>query len=157
MLAHQIMNSFFVTVRPTDSVQQAVEAMTRERVGIVCVCDDSQVPVGVVTDRDIVTRGCSKKLSLEQATVRSIMTQQPLTCPLDADMAEVQAAMQKRTVARVLVVDDLGRLAGVISLAEIWHHETPLWAGSLSRHITERELRVAPTGGHFDTGRSREA
>jgi hypothetical protein len=45
-------------------------------------------------------------------------------------------------------------LEGIITLAEIWHSESPLKAGAISRRLTERELRVGATGGHYDAGRS---
>lgn len=156
MLARELVNRYFVTVRPTDSVQQAVDAMTKKQVGVVSVCDESGVPLGVLTDRDIVTRACSKRLSLQEASAASIMTREPLTCHVDDEMHEVEAAMTKRSVARVLAVDDEGRMVGIISLAEIWHHESPLRAGSLSRRISERELRIAATGGHYNSGRATE-
>ncbi len=153
MLAAEIMNRFFVAVRPTDSVQDVVQVMTYEHVGIVCVCDDAGCPLGVLTDRDIIIRVCSRKISLEQTVVLSVMTPDALVCRLDSDMSDVEILMQKRSVGRLFVVDDQRRVVGVITLAEIWHFESPHMAGALSRRIFEREFRVAPTGGHFDCGR----
>src|SRR5690606_27188808 len=102
---------------------------------------------------DVIIRACSKGLLLHETPASAIMSQSPLTCGVDDPMDQVQDAMKNRGVARVLVVDEAGKLTGVISLAEIWHYESPLMAGSLSRRVTEREFRVAPTGGHFDSGR----
>jgi CBS domain-containing protein len=153
MFAREIMNKFLVIVRPTDTVQTAVEAMTNEQVGIVCVCDESAAPIGVITDRDIVTRVCFKNLPLDTTFVTAVMTPHPLTCGLNASMEEVERAMQQRSVARVLVTDPTGGPAGVISLAEIWHYESPISAGAVSRSVTEREFRMPTPGGHFDSGR----
>lgn len=153
MFAREIMNNFLVVVKPTDTVRRAVDAMTNEQVGIVCVCNENDVPVGVITDRDIVTRVCFKDLPLDTTLVTTVMTPHPLTCGPDTPMEEVENAMQQRSVARVLVTEATGRLAGVITLAEIWHYESPMSAGAVSRRVTEREFRVQTTGGHFDSGR----
>lgn len=147
------MNRFFVALAPSDPIRMAVEAMTTERVGLVCVCDEERTPVGVLTDRDIVTRGCFKRLDLEREPIQSIMTPHPLICSPDDEMDDVEQQMERRGVGRVLVADG-GALQGVITLAEIWHSESPLKAGAISRRVTGRELRVEATGGHYDAGRA---
>jgi CBS domain-containing protein len=153
MRAREIMNTYLVAMSPSDSLQQVAERMANEQVGIVCICNEGNVPLGVITDRDIVTRACAKGLPLPGTQASAIMSPSPLTCGVEAPMDEVQETMKGRGVGRVLVVDETGKLTGIISLAEIWHYESPLMAGALSRRVTEREFRVAPTGGHFDSGR----
>ena len=153
MRAKDIMNRFFVALSPSDPIRSAVEAMTSEGVGLVCVCDEARSPLGVLTDRDIVTRGCFKRLDLDREPLQTIMTPHPLVCGPDDEMDEVEQQMERRGVARVLVADG-GVLEGVITLAEIWHSESPLKAGAISRRVTGRELRVEATGGHYDAGRS---
>lgn len=151
------MNGFFVGLVPTDTAQRAAEMMKAEGVGIVCVCGIEKLPLGVVTDRDLALRVCAEGLSPGDVPLHAIMTGEPVTCHLDTPIAEIERLMTHHTVGRVLVVDDRGILCGVISLAEIWHHESPLTAGALSRMVTERELRATPTGGHFDSGRPSKA
>lgn len=153
MKAEEIMNRFCVVLKPLDTVMAAASAMRQESVGIVCICTESGVPIGVLTDRDIVVRACAQALPPTTTSVQAIMTPNPATCRLDAEMEEVERDMQRRGVGRVLVVDDAGRLAGVITLAELWHSESAWAAGAVSRRVSERELRVQRTGGHFDTGR----
>lgn len=155
MRAKEIMNRFFVALRPTDPVRAAVEAMAQERVGLVCVTDEAGAPLGVLTDRDIVTRGCYKRLDLDREPISMVMTPNPLLCSPDDDMDEVEQQMERRGVGRVLVAQS-DVLEGVITLAEIWHSESPLKAGAISRRVTERELRVGATGGHYDAGRFRD-
>lgn len=152
MQAQEIMNRFFVTIRPTDSIQIVVDAMVNERVGIVCVCDERGAPLGVVTDRDVVTRVCFKRYTCQDTMVGSVMTPHPLTCSPESPMEDVKLEMERRGVGRVLVTDHTGLLVGVITLAEIWHSESPMIACALSRRVTEGQLRVAPTGGHSDAG-----
>lgn len=146
MRASEMMNTFFVALMPSDSVLTAASAMRDECIGIVCVCNSQGVPVGVLTDRDIAVRVCAAERSPRETPVETVMTPSPLTCHVDDTATEVEAEMQSKGLGRALVVDDAGRLVGVISLAEIWHHESPFKAESVSRTITQRELRMNPTG-----------
>lgn len=148
MRAREMMNTFFVELRPTDTVRQAAEAMRNDGVGIVCVCNERRAPLGVVTDRDVVLRVCAKGLAPESTQLKDIMSTNPVICRTETAVEEIKTAMTNRRVGRVLVADHEGELVGLISLAEIWHYESPLSAGPLSRRVTEREFRARPTGGH---------
>lgn len=147
MFAKEIMNEFFVVVRPTTTVAQAAELMKNECVGLVCVCNEDREPLGVITDRDIVVRVCAARLDPQDTEVQDFMTTDLLRCgPLDP-MSEVEATMTQRGIGRVLVVSEERCLVGVITLAEIWHHESPFAAGAVSRQITSREFRMVSSSG----------
>jgi len=150
MNAKEMMNACFVELGPTDSVHVAACAMRDEMVGLVCICDEAHRPIGVVTDRDLVTRVCAAERPIHSTEVVEIMSPHPITCSLDASAAEIEDLMAGRGVARVLVTADDGRLVGVVTLAEIWHYESPLTAGHVSRRVTQRHLRVqtGSTGRH---------
>lgn len=141
-----MMNRFFVEVRPTDTVRAVAEAMKDESVGIVCVTDEGHKPVGVLTDRDLAIRVCAAGLSSGDTLVQEVMSAAPVTAPLEASASEVETRMKETGLGRMLVVDEEGRLNGVVTLAEIWHYESPLTAGQVSRSITGRELRAHATG-----------
>lgn len=151
MKAREIMNSLVIRVPGNTSIRNVAELMRREGVGIVCVCDDENRPRGVITDRDIVMRAVASGRSLEHTQADEIMTTSLLTWRMDADVAEISQAMKLKRIGRMLVLDDDGRVAGLITLAEIWHYESPFDAAPVSRTVTERELRVQPSGGHADT------
>jgi len=151
MRASEMMNTFFVELRPSDSVLMAVRAMQEECIGIVCVSDQHGAPLGVLTDRDVAVRVCAQERSPRETLLQAVMSGPPMTCHVDDSASEVEGRMQQRGVSRALVVDDDGRLVGVVSLAEIWHHESPFRAESVSRTITQRELRMNPTGARISS------
>lgn len=150
MKAREMMNACFVELAPTDSVHLAACAMRDEMVGLVCVCDPQHRPLGIVTDRDLTTRVCAAERPVRGTELQAIMTPQPLSCGLDASASEVETIMAENGVSKVLVVDDHGRLAGTVTLAEICHHESLLTAGRVSRRATQPQLRVqtGSTGQH---------
>ncbi len=149
MRAMEVMNGFVVRAEATNLVRDVARAMRDQGVGIVCVCDENQVPLGVVTDRDITVRVCAAAVAPDTTQVQAIMTPRPITCGEQTSIEDVHSLMNDNGVARVLVVNEENRLAGVVTLAEIWHYESPLSAGPISRRLTERELRVhsASAGG----------
>ena len=147
MHALEVMNGFVVRAKATSLVKDVAQSMRDQGVGIVSICDEEQRPVGVVTDRDITVRVCAAGTPPETTAVQAIMTKKPVTCDVNTPVEEIHRLMNAHGIGRVLVVDEEGRLAGVVTLAELWHYESPLTAGPVSRRVTERELRVHGTGG----------
>lgn len=142
MKASEMMNSYVVVMGPADSVERAAQSMRDEKVGFICVCDEEQHPLGIVTDRDLATRVCASSLPPQTTAIRRIMSPSPVTCRLDTTASDIEAIMTKTGLGRILVIDEDGALAGVVTLAEIWHYESPLSAAPASRRVTERGLRL---------------
>ncbi|HXS18138.1 MAG TPA: CBS domain-containing protein [Polyangiaceae bacterium] len=153
MRAREVMNQFVPHVGVDQNVKDVARLMRDEGAGCVCVCDEQGVPVGVITDRDIVVRACVGETALGELNAGSIMTERPVVCGLDTDLEQVQQTMHVHNIFRVIVVDERGVLRGAVSLAEIWHHQNALAASALSRKLAGRHLRLARPGGHFVIGR----
>jgi CBS domain-containing protein len=153
MRASEAMNQFVPQVSVQQTVKEVARLMRDEGSGCVCVCDERGVPIGVITDHDIVVRACTGDESLSQVVAGSIMTDKPVVCDLDTDLEQVQQLMHVHNIFRVIVVDERGVLRGAVSLAEIWHHHHALAASAISRKLAGRHLRLARPGGHFVVGR----
>ena len=108
-------------VEPGDSIGRAATIMKEADVGSVPVVDSqsSRRLVGIVTDRDIVVKVLATGRSVEQATVRDAMTSNPAACREDDDIEQAIELMKDLQVRRVPIVDDTGRLSGIISQADI--------------------------------------
>ena len=123
MYVSQLCNSNVVTVRPSDEITAAAQLMRERHVGylVVVTADASgaQVPVGVLTDRDIVVSIVARSADPKVFTVGDVMTANPVTVyQLDAIEKAVQE-MRRIGVRRVPVVGKLGELKGVLSLDEV--------------------------------------
>ena len=107
-----------VTTRGT-SVATAAKIMRENHVGSVIVVDrlDAALrfPIGIVTDRDLVVEVMAPGLDAEIITVGDIMAPELLTIHAQADTATAVRSMRTRGVRRLPVVDDDGRLLGLIS------------------------------------------
>jgi CBS domain-containing protein len=106
---------------PGDSVVRAAQVMKTEDVGAVPVVGSKadRKPVGIVTDRDIVVNLLASGRAVESASVRDVMTSNPVTVREEDDVNRALSAMADRKVRRILVTDDAGSLTGIIAQADI--------------------------------------
>jgi CBS domain-containing protein len=108
-------------VTPKELVSRAARIMRDHDVGMVPVVTDTtgMVLVGVITDRDIAVRHVAEG-HVEDCVVADHMTSDDLETIKDtADPESVLAAMRRREIRRVGVVDRDGRLVGVIAQADV--------------------------------------
>jgi CBS domain-containing protein len=104
------------------SIPDAARLMRDQHVGSLVVTDTSDgkpMPVGILTDRDIVIEVISRDISLDQVTVGDIMTYALLKVTEDEDIFEVAQRMRARGVRRVPVISRLGELIGIIAADDI--------------------------------------
>ena len=119
MKAQEIMAKNPRTVTPETSVEEAERLMKDEDVGVLPVVEStaSKRLVGVVTDRDIAVRVVAEGRS--SAQVRDAMSSGVRTCKADDNVKDVMDLMAREQVRRVPVVDEQGRVVGIVSQADI--------------------------------------
>ena len=116
--ASQIMSTRIESVSRSDSLQRVAEKMARNDIGAMPVVEGDQ-PVGVVTDRDLVTRGLARRLDPELTKVQEVMSDAIYAVQEDSTLEKVAEVMRDHQVRRVLVFDDDKKLKGMISLADL--------------------------------------
>jgi CBS domain-containing protein len=117
----EVMTPDPVSIEPNEPIKRAAAIMKQHDVGAVPVVDapSSKRLAGIVTDRDIVVKVVAGERGIDQATVRDAMTSSPVACRLDDDIEQALKIMSERQVRRIPVVDDAGRLCGIIAQADI--------------------------------------
>jgi CBS domain-containing protein len=80
--------------------------------------------IGMLTDRDIVTNVIARHVELNAIVVGDVMTRHPVTVFASASVDDALQHMRSGGVRRVPVVDDRGRLAGILALDDIFEHLT---------------------------------
>lgn len=104
------------TIRPTQTLREAVEALTAEGIGILVVVDSSGVR-GVISERDIVT-AIAEDTDLADARVLDWMTAELIQVPEDATVADAAATMAESQIRHVAVTRN-DTVTGVVSVREI--------------------------------------
>ncbi|OIQ72286.1 arabinose 5-phosphate isomerase KdsD [mine drainage metagenome] len=82
-----------VSVLPTASVYDAACVMTRANCGSVLVIDTANALLGIVTERDLMTRVMAKGVDPAKATVSDIMTRSPRCVPPETKVADAVLIM----------------------------------------------------------------
>lgn len=104
---------------PSESVFQAAERMHQRTVGALVVLNADRRPIGIVTDRDLVTRviaGCKDAFT---ETLESVMTRDPHLVTQDTSIEDALSLMRSAAVRRLPVVDQEGKLVGIVTLDDI--------------------------------------
>ena len=94
-----------------------VHGNTRVGTGAVPVTDAGKV-VGLITDRDIVLRVVAEGRSFD-TKVSEVMTSGVETCRDDDNVADAAAKMGSHQIRRLIVTNESGGLAGILSLGDI--------------------------------------
>ncbi|KQQ86821.1 CBS domain-containing protein [Massilia sp. Leaf139] len=105
-----------------ETVQGAALLMRQHHVGDLVVVDGNDgeaIPVGILTDRDIVVSVVALGLDPASLQVGDIMSDDLLTCGEEDDVYQTIEHMRLRGIRRVPVVNRNGALAGIVSAADV--------------------------------------
>ena len=107
------------TIRPEDSVSEAVILLADKGVGALVVSRDGQSIDGIVSERDVV-RSLAKGGASAALTnpVSSIMTAEVLTCAPSDRVGHLMGLMTEHRIRHIPVAVD-GRLGGIISIGDV--------------------------------------
>jgi CBS domain-containing protein len=134
--ARDVMTADPACCTPNTTLDQVAKMMIQNNCGEIPVVDLSDQPVGVVTDRDIVCRVVAEGKNPIGYTAEMCMSQPVVTVKPDDPLEEVAATMEWHQIRRVLVTDDRGCCAGIVSQADIAWAEPLREVGELVREIS---------------------
>ena len=100
-------------------LRQVAQMMADNDCGMIPVVDQQDMPVGVITDRDIAVRAVAGGKDTTRASASDYMTTPVRTVGQDSTLADCVAAMEAGQVRRIPVVDAQGKLCGVVAQADI--------------------------------------
>ena len=119
MKIDEIMTRNVRGIAPDETLGTAAQIMWENDCGAVPVVENDGRLVGIVTDRDICMAAQLQGAPLHDSRVSSAMARDVKTCSPRDTPATVQAIMQQNKIRRVPVVDDQGRLVGIVTLGDL--------------------------------------
>lgn len=118
LCTHRVM-----TVRRDETLIEAARRMREEHVGDLVVVSEEghrKVPLGILTDRDIVVGVLAKDAAhIDRLEVGDVVLPDLVTATEDEDLEQALGRMRSFGVRRVPVVDSEGALVGILSLDDI--------------------------------------
>ena len=106
-----------VTVRPTQTLREAVLLLAEHNIGAVVVTEASERPSGILSERDIVRTLVRAEAVLDWPVSR-IMTRDVIVGAPEDDVLSVGHTMVERRIRHLPVMQE-GRLVGIVSIGDI--------------------------------------
>ncbi len=107
------------TVVPDAAISDAVEQLRQRGIGALVVSTDGHRIEGILSERDIVRRLAVDGPNIMDIPVRSVMTEEVMTCSGNDDTDVLMRNMTDHRVRHLPVVDDGGALCGIVSIGDV--------------------------------------
>jgi CBS domain-containing protein len=118
------------------SVAYAAKMMRDEDVGLAPIVEGDRL-VGTITDRDIALRIVAEGRDPESTSVREVASSDLVTVDPQQGLDEALRLMAQHQVRRLPVVEEDGRLVGVVAQADVAQHADPSQTGRMVEEISE--------------------
>jgi PAS domain S-box-containing protein len=147
---------------PTATVLEVAQMMNERNIGSIVIVDGQEQlkPVGIVTERDLV-QFQAFELDLDQLQVETVMST-PLFClqPTDSLWA-AQQVMQTKNIRRLVITNDRGELAGILTQSNLLQLFDPLemiyMVEHLQSQLIERATQIEQTNRELQAEAARRA
>ena len=104
---------------PATPLADVLATMEESRIGSMPVVDDARRPLGIFTRQDVIGRIVLPGRPLA-TPIAAVMSAPPITLPLSATAGDAALMMARRGIRHVLLTDDDGGLAGVVSERDLF-------------------------------------
>lgn len=117
-------NQAFVSLDENALVAEAAKALyEREECSVIVTGSDAasqaRIPVGIITERDIIFRVVAQNRGPFKVKLRDIMSHPLITIQDEMSTSKALSMMKRRNVTRLPVVDKKGRLVGMITMQSL--------------------------------------
>ena len=133
---HKIMSEKLETTEASSSAQEAAKKMRDKNVSSLVVTDENNIPVGIVTERDLVRKICVNDASSRNTLVQDMMSSPLATIDAISPVEAAADVMIQNKVRHLLVVEnnDIRKPLGIITLTD--------FAGYLKENLNIDEINA---------------
>ena len=107
-----------VSLPPQASVWDAACVMTKANCGSVLIIDGAGVMLGILTERDLMTRVLTKALNASTTPVSEVMTHHPLCVLPEMTVSDAVLILLERGFRHLPIVSAGGKILGVFSIRD---------------------------------------
>jgi CBS domain-containing protein len=107
-----------LSIPPQSTVREAACAMTRAHCGSVLVMEPPDKLLGILTERDLMTRVLAKSVDPEKTAVREMMTPNPLCVPPETPVSDAVVIMLEKGFRHLPIVGAGNKILGVFSIRD---------------------------------------
>ena len=118
MIVKDVMSSPVITVGETEAVDKVAKFMEVQQLGCIIITDKDERPLGIITERDLVTRVLAKNKLPSKLIAKDVMTTPLITINPGETLSNAARQMSRLNVRRLGVIYK-GNLVGIISSKDI--------------------------------------
>jgi CBS domain-containing protein len=133
---HEVMTESPRCVTAETTVSEAAQLMKSDDIGALPVLEGERL-TGMITDRDIVVQVIAKGKDPRGMPVREVASRELVKVNVDQDLSSALQLMASEQVRRVPVVDDDGRLVGILAQADIAREAKEKAVGEMVQEISK--------------------
>jgi CBS domain-containing protein len=131
-----MMTPAVAAIEPSRTVAEAAQAMRSEDVGSLPVTDAGRI-IGILTDRDIAMRVVAEGRDPTATSVSEILSRDLVTIGPEQSLDDAIELMARHQVRRLPVVEEDGRLIGMLAQADIALEAREKKAGGLLQEVSQ--------------------
>ena len=121
-------------VEQMPSALDAAKMMMKNRVGSILIVDCDVEPVGIVTERDILKRVTALNKLPKDIAAQDIMSRPVITIKAYDSIDTAATVMAEKRIKRLVVIEQDGSLAGVLSITDITRKLAQILANEYNRY-----------------------
>jgi CBS domain-containing protein len=132
----EVMTSKVCSIDADQPVAYAAKMMRDEDVGLAPIVEGDRL-VGTLTDRDIAVRVVAEGRDPETTYVRDVASSDLVTVDPQQDLDEALRLMAEHQVRRIPVVEEDGRLVGIVAQADVARQSDDRRTGEVVEQISQ--------------------
>jgi CBS domain-containing protein len=118
-----------VTIQPGQLVREAVALLAQHNIGALPVVDAAGLPVGIISERDIV-RWAADDEGVFERPVQDLMTTEVIVSGPKEDLTRVARIMAQKRIRHLPIIEE-GKLSGIISIRDLLKAQRDQYQGEL--------------------------
>jgi len=146
MKLREIMSDNVEVIHPDDTLKTAAEKMRDRDIGFLPVCDGERL-IGVLTDRDLITRALADGLESKATLGRDLVTAPAIYCFDDQSVDEAAKLMHDNQIRRLVVLSRDKQMVGIVSLGDLAMTADDKLTGDVLQSVSEPMSASRPEPG----------
>ena len=114
-----VMTRSVITLTKNDPIMDAVKIMSDKVISCVVITDQSNKPVGIVTERDMVKRVLNNSINPQTTSIEAIMTSPVMTVSAEKKVTQAIEMMHKYRFRRLVVATRDNKLVGILTQSDL--------------------------------------
>ena len=150
--AEKVMTRKVITCSPTSTLLRVQRLMVNNNIGRVVIVDGKNMPVGIITRRDVIhfLVDDKSKRGIEEIKAEEAMTKKLITAKRKTPISSIAKTMMEKKISSVIIVDSEGKLDGIVTKSDItaWY-ATVKEAYKVQEFMTAKPITVKPSQSVF--------